>query len=413
MRSALAAVPPLAALFALVACGSSQERSARRNDGAPSIPEITSPAGPGSGEPFLSSDSKGRVIMSWLEPAGDSSVALKFSRLDGEVWSSPATVSVRPDFVVNWADFPSVVVTSSGRLVAHWLQKSGSGKYTYDTRFSTSADDGRTWSPGTLLNRDGVAAEHGFVTLMPTSGDAVQAIWLDGRASASADTARRAMKLLTASIAPDGSLGAEGILDERTCDCCQTAATIATSGPVVAYRDRSPEEVRDIAVVRMVDGRWTLPSIVHADGWRIDACPVNGPAIASRGDTVVVAWFTGAKDTARVQVVYSMDGGATFGPPSRIDGGNPAGRVDVELLDRGAVVSWLERTDSTTAEVRARRAFADRAPGKAITIARSSGARASGFPRIVHRGDDLIAAWTQPGDSARVRVARLALRDLP
>jgi hypothetical protein len=351
--------------------------------------------------------------MSWLEKTGDSTVALKFSRLDGERWSPPGVVAERRDFVVNWADFPSVVVTTSGRLVAHWLQRSGAGKYHYDTRISHSSDQGRTWSPGVLLNRDSVPAEHGFVTLLPIDGDAVQAIWLDGRATVSKDTARRAMQLLTARIGTDGSLGSEGILDERTCDCCQTAATMTASGTVVAYRDRSPDEIRDIAVVRLVNGRWSDPSIVHADGWRIDACPVNGPAIASRGDTVVVAWFTGAQDTARVRVAYSTDGGASFGNATRVDDGNPAGRVDVKLLDAGAVVSWLERTDSTDAEVRARRVLADGRPGEAVTIARSSGARASGFPRMVRRGDDLIAAWTQPGDSARVRVARLALKDLP
>ena len=264
-----------------------------------------------------------------------------------------------------------------------------------------------------MLNRDGLPAEHGFVTLLPDASDGVQAVWLDGRATVAKDAANRAMQLFTARIAGDGSLGAEGVLDPRTCDCCQTAAALATRGPVVAYRDRSPAEIRDIAVVRMIDGKWSAPSIVHPDGWQIDACPVNGPAIAARADTVVVAWFTGAQDTARVRVAYSFDGGASFGAPVRVDDGRPAGRVDVKLLQGSAVVSWLERTDSTEAEVRARRTYPDRAPGAAITIARSSGVRASGFPRIVRSGDALIAAWTQPGDSARVRLARIALCELP
>ncbi len=60
-------------------------------------------------------------------------------------------------------------------------------------------------------------------------------------------------------------------------------------GPVVAYRDRSVDEVRDIAVVRRVNGTWTTPAVVHDDHWQIAACPVNGPALASRGDTVVIA----------------------------------------------------------------------------------------------------------------------------
>jgi hypothetical protein len=35
--------------------------------------------------------------------------------------------------------------------------------------------------------------------------------------------------------------------------------------------------------VRQVKGGWTRPRVVHADGWKIDACPVNGPAAASDG----------------------------------------------------------------------------------------------------------------------------------
>ncbi|MDZ7630184.1 MAG: hypothetical protein U5K74_02200 [Gemmatimonadaceae bacterium] len=121
------------------------------------------------------------------------------------------------------------------------------------------------------------------------------------------------------------------------------------------YRDRGDTEQRDISVQRLVDGGWTAPRPLHDDGWIIDACPVNGPALSASGDRVAAVWFTGARDTAKVQLVFSTDAGATFGAPVRIDGGAPAGRVDVELLDGGdALVTWIERTGRDSAEVRAR-----------------------------------------------------------
>ena len=210
------------------------------------------------------------------------------------------------------------------------------------------------------------------------------------------------------------AVGQEFELDQRSCDCCQVAAAMTARGPVVAYRDRTTDEVRDIAVVRRVDGAWTAPAIAHHDGWRIAGCPVNGPALAARGETVVLAWFTGAQDTARVRVAFSVDAGATFAPPQRIDGGTPAGRVDVELLDDGsAAVSWLERTDSVSAEVRLRRVRSNATLGTPVVLARSSGVRASGFPKLARAGDMLYAAWTQPGDTARVHVARFLLSALP
>jgi len=380
----------------------------------PALSELPSPAATFSGEPFVTADASDNIHLSWLEKSGDSTYALRYSRLAGETWGPTRTIATRSDFFINWADFPSVTPTSDGRLVAHWLQRSAGGKYTYDVMVSHSANGGETWTAGQLLHRDGMAAEHGFVAVWPVANGGVEAAWLDGRGTVGRDPAHRAMHLATTSIAADASLGEEHLLDLRVCDCCQVAAALTARGPVVAYRDRSEGEIRDIAMVRRVEGTWTAPTTVHDDNWQIAACPVNGPAVDARGDTVVAAWFTGAQDTARVRVAYSLDAGASFGPPQRIDAGNPAGRVDVILLDDGsAAVSWLERTDSVVAEVRVRRVRADGTSGAPVTLARSMGARASGFPRIARRGDALVVAWTQAGDSARVRLAQYRLGALP
>ncbi len=387
------------------------------NEAAPSaatLVELASPAPAPSGEPYLSTDHHGIVHLSWLAPTADSSVALRYASLSGDTWTPATTIAERKDFFVNWADFPSVQATQDGALVAHWLQRSAGGKYSYDVVLSHSADSGRSWSPGVLLNKDGVAAEHGFVAIWTPPSGGAEAAWLDGRGTASGDSAARAMAVYTTTIGADGALGAELALDRRTCDCCQVAATLTASGPVVAYRDRSADEVRDIAVVRRVGDAWSEPALVHADNWQIAACPVNGPALASRGDTVAIAWFTGAQDTARVRVAYSTDAGAHFAAPVRVDGGLPAGRVDIETLDDGsAAVSWLERTDSASAEVRMRRVRRDGTMGAPIVVARSVGARASGFPKIARQGDALIVAWTDVGEAPHVRVAKLPLAALP
>jgi hypothetical protein len=150
--------------------------------------------------------------------------------------------------------------------------------------------------------------------------------------------------------------------------------------------------------------------VIHPDRWKIDACPVNGPATAAEGQRVAVAWFTNARDIARVYLARSEDAGATFGPPVRIDDGTPVGRVDVELDDQGgAVVSWMEFTSGQQADVRARRVSTSGVLSASTVVARSSGVRASGFPRMIAVGDDLVFAWTEAGTPARVRVARARL----
>jgi hypothetical protein len=218
------------------------------------------------------------------------------------------------------------------------------------------------------------------------------------------------MQLGTTHLRSDGSVGSTILIDDRICDCCQTSAAMTSRGPVVVYRDRSPDEIRDISILRRVDGVWTQPARVHADDWHIEGCPVNGPSIVADGERVTVAWFTGARDTARVNVAFSTDAGATFGAPIRVDDGNPAGRVDVEFDGEGrALVTWLERVGGEGAEVRLKTVSADGQSSSMAVIATSAAARSSGFPRMIRNGDELLFAWTLPGDTARVRLATARL----
>src|SRR6185503_19351813 len=131
--------------------------------------------------------------------------------------------------------------------------------------------------------------------------------------------------------------------DPRVCECCQTATAATSEGIVVAYRDRSPDEIRDIYVVRSQGDGWGQPSLVHRDGWKINGCPVNGPAISAQGLDVAVAWFTVQDEAGRALVAFSQDGGRSFGSPIRLDEAASAGRVQVVLLeDRSAAVTWIE-----------------------------------------------------------------------
>lgn len=375
------------------------------------IDSIVSPAGPGSAQPNLAVGRDGRVYMSWLEPS-DSGHALRFAVLDGTRWSTPRTIRAGRDFFVNWADFPSIETLDGGRIAAHWLQRNGRGSYAYGVRIAQSRDGGATWSAPVIPHRDSSETEHGFVAMWRESGK-LGAVWLDGRKfKKDGHDGGNEMMLLSTTLGTQGSLGVEATLDDRTCDCCQNSAAVTARGPIVAYRDRSPEEIRDIYVARRIAGRWTRGVAVHADGWKIAACPVNGPSVVASGNRVALAWFTAANDSPRVKLAFSANAGASFGAPIRVDGGNPAGRVSVALLrDGNALVTWIERTGGDTAAVRARRVTVGGTVGVATTIASSSAARASGFPRSAITGTDVVFAWTVPGRPSSIRVARARVAD--
>ena len=380
----------------------------------PTPRSLDTPSASGSGEPNLYTASDGRVFLSWIEPAESGRHRLRFSVLEGERWSEPRTIAEGPNWFVNWADFPSLVVLKDGAIVAHWLVKSSSDGHAYDVNMSRSSDGGKSWSTPIVPHRDGTKTEHGFVSLLPWTAGRAAAVWLDGRnfkdvAKDGHGSPTNEMTLRFTAIDAEGKLTEDALLDARVCDCCQTSAALTTDGLVVAYRDRSGKEIRDISVVRFSRGRWTEPRPLSVDDWEIHGCPVNGPSVSADGRRVAVAWFTAAKDTPIVKVIFSGDSGATFGQAIRVDDGTPVGRVDVLMLSDGsALVCWLERT-AKGGEIKLRRVRPEGSLDSSLTVAESGVARASGFPQITRSGNDVVVAWTEPGTPSRIRTASVRI----
>lgn len=369
------------------------------------VVQMENPAGPGSEEPNLSVAPDGRIFMSWLEPVSEG-YALKFSiRGNQGEWSAPQTIAQGDNWFVNAADFPSMAVMPDGSLAAHWLGNNEPGSEAYDIDISLSRDSGATWGAPIVPHRDRKPRQHGFVSMLPASDGRLAVVWLDGRQTS--EEGEGDMALMYTVVAEDGTIGDEQVLDNRVCECCQTSATATPDGLVVAYRDRSDQEIRDISLVRYTNGQWSQPEPLSKDGWEIYGCPVNGPAISSNGQNTAVAWFTGANDEPRVQVVLSTDSGRTFGKAVRIDDGQPSGHVGVvSLPSGGAVVSWIEIGDQGS-EVRLRQVDADGSSHPSLVASSDSGARSGGVPRLQWSGNQAVIAWTDAGDIPRVRTAVL------
>lgn len=367
-----------------------------------------------SGEPHLAPAADGRALLTWLEQdAGGWSVRLAV-REDGG-WTDPRTVRTSDRLFVNWADFPSAVEMADGTLAVHWLEKVADATYAYHVMLALSSDGGLTWTEPFRVHDDDSPTEHGFVSMVPWD-DGAAVVWLDGRAMASwtdepggRDDGAMSMRFRT--VAPDGTLGPEVLLDDRTCECCQTTLARGSEGLIAAYRDRSMEEVRDIAVVRGAGEQWSEPTHVSTDEWTIRGCPVNGPQLSAAGQKVAAAWYTGAGGDPQTYVAFSEDGGATFGTRIRFDEGVPLGRVDIERLDDGsAIVVWLEASDDAP-RVLARRVRPDGTLDPPILISQTSGERVSGFPRMIRIGSELLFAWTLPDDEGGVRVRSVKISD--
>jgi hypothetical protein len=369
------------------------------------IDALPSPAGANSSEPQFTAQGD-RVILSWVELNGERAT-LKFAERTASGWTNAQTAASGTHFFVNAFDVPSVRALADGTLAAHWEERLGADEDSDASKvmLSWSRDQGRTWSAPSSPHHDGTQTEHGFVSLFQAPGAGLGVVWIDGRAT-NPKTESGDMSLRSSVYDAAGKQFRETVVAPRVCECCSTSTAETADGLIVAFRNRSAAEVRDIYVARFADGRWSAPAIVHADGWMIDACPINGPSVAARGRDVAVAWFMAKGDQGRAFVAFSHDAGRTFGAPVRVDDAGSFGRLGVQLHDDGsAAVMWIEKSSPRT-QLRVRIVTPAGVRSAPVTVADTEGSR---YPRMMRYRDELLFSWTDTDKGSQVRTARATL----
>jgi len=440
------AMHALIALGLLAGCGDS--------DAPPAAKEAARAAGPatpyrvvdwplpatmaGSALPDLAVAPDGRLLLAWINSQPGRRHILQFSAYDPAIarWqSAPMTIAIGNSMFVNWADTPHVAATPDGALWVHWLQKRGDAPYAYDIMLSTSRTGGARWSAPVVPHDDGTATEHGFVSLWPASHDTLGIAWLDGRNTASTSAQDQAAVARSAPAEAGGhahNAGHAGAmtlraatfdatlrrrhdaeLDAMTCDCCQTDVAVTSKGALLVYRGRTAAEIRDVLATRFNGATWTPPARVHADDWKMPACPVNGPSVDADGDAVVVGWYTAPQDAPVVRLARSDDAGDTFAAPVELDRGAAVqGRIDVALDGDQAWALWLREDADGQSLWLSRRSVDLAKEHQRIEVSRLQGrGRATGFPQLAARGGVAYVVWTDVVDGkAQLRGAQVVAR---
>ena len=203
-----------------------------------------------SEESYLFSD-ESNIYMSWIETDSANNY-LYYSKLENNQWLEKKLIVKGKDWFVNWADFPSIAVNSkTNNMIAHYLKKSYDLTFAYDIKYLIK---GNEWSEEKFLNTDNTKSEHGFVSIQPFK-DGFIASWLDGRKTNYLDKELNnnhesggPMTLRSAFIDSNGKIIEEYEVDDQVCECCQTSITVSNNTPIVVYRDRSDDEIRDISI---------------------------------------------------------------------------------------------------------------------------------------------------------------------
>jgi hypothetical protein len=229
-------------------------------------------------------------------------------------------------------------------------------------RYAGSKDGGRTFSPAVTVAGATLTGARGWHSVALGYDGGVHVVWLDGRNAApmthehgkAASTpahhgAGPRQDIFHASWKGDGARS-EHPIEADVCYCCKTALATAGDRVYAAWRHIYPGSLRDIAVARSTDNgaTWGDPIRVSEDGWKIDACPDDGPAMVADGHGGIhIAWPTLVPP--RKGIFYSTLSGDAFAPRLRLDSGesDPAHPQIAADEHTNTAVVWDERAGDT------------------------------------------------------------------
>jgi hypothetical protein len=347
---------------------------------------LSNPAPAGSLEPNWSVTPEGALVLSWIEPAKDGTAALRYAVRRGAAWSESHVIVDKRHFFRHPAEVPAVMATSTGHWLAHWVEMpdpSNEAEYIY----VSSSEDGAKWSVPASAHRDRSPVQHGLVSMIPDSVGGASLFFLQSLKGEDGPTS-----LMRSVISAAGKEVREERLDNDVCSCCPTAVAKTGKGLLLAYRDHTPADIRDISVMRFESDKWIASKTLNADNWQINACPINAAAVAASGDHVAVAWFTAAQNSPRVLMAFSSDNGMNFSKPVAVSTGHAHGYTSIVIDERGnAIVSWIEQ-GSGGSRVLVRRINSAGAAGPVLEIAKGDRS-ALGYPKLARVSDEIFIAW--------------------
>lgn len=363
---------------------------------------VPNPSGAGSLQAHWAATADDGVLLSWLEKGHDGSLSLRYATWHGGKWSEARTVIANRPFFRQPAESPSVLAFRNGSLLAEWVELPDRSADT-ENLYVSASKAGIKWTTPAIAHRDRSPVQHALASMIDSGEHEASIVWLEALKGEDAPSALK--RTVVDSV---GRVVKEETLDADVCTCCPTSIVRTQKGLLVAYRDHTAQDIRDIAVIRFEKDRWQPSRILNSDNWKINACPVNGAAAAVVGDRVAIAWYTDAQNSPRTQVAFSNDGGANFTKPVRVSTGNSLGHVSVALEDQNiALVSWLEEGKGSEAvELLVRRVSPLGSPGPVTKAAQ--GSRSSiGYPRLLHAGGVTWIAWGNSG-AAKIQTARIS-----
>jgi len=162
-----------------------------------------------------------------------------------------------------------------------------------------SRDGGRSWSEPVRINDVEGSAREGLHGMAAGPDNAMCCVWLDLRHGVT--------EVMAATSRDGGATWAPDVLvyrspEKSVCECCHPAVTYDDRGAIYVQWRNSLGGNRDMFVARSDDGGVTFGEArkLGRGTWALNACPMDGGAIAVVGGTLTSAW-------RRDRTVYLVD----------------------------------------------------------------------------------------------------------
>jgi len=290
----------------------------------------------------------------WAAHKVSGHIAVSRSTDLGRSWSNPVLVTATPELTDAGGDArPKIALGPKGEIYVTWTRPL-SLPYTGEVRFSRSLDDGRTFSPPSIVHHDRQEITHRFDALAVNTTGQIFVAWIDKRdnASAATDPSHAAYRGAAIYFAVSDDQGATFRGDfkaaEHTCECCRIALKAMADGSMcVFWRHVFEPNIRDHAVATLrADGSVAGMHRATFENWSLDACPHHGPGLAEDADGHLHAvWFSGAPE--QEGIFYGRIDGDAARSTRRI-GGPAAEHADLAAEGHRVAIAWKEFDGSRT-----------------------------------------------------------------
>ncbi|HKE84783.1 MAG TPA: sialidase family protein [Vicinamibacterales bacterium] len=379
------------------------------------------------------------VVWAASKAGSGTGIYAAISRDEGRSFSGPVRVNGSMSADVGGEQPPQVAVTRAGgapTVIVVWTSKGDAG-----TRLMTarSSDGGKAFGVPSVVPGSDAPGNRGWESITVDARGRVVALWLDhremargsggaahhhgaeGSASASPPAISDGAARAQASQLYFGSLGgnasARGIA-RGVCYCCKTALVTGSGDTVsAAWRHVYPGNVRDMAFAASRDGGRTFsaPVRVSEDGWQIDGCPENGPALAvDRDQRTHVVWPTVVRDKGQSTLALfhaSTKDGRAFTARSPLPVSGPAYHPRLVTMADGSLLAAWDEVVNGARRIRLARGRPDAEGLVAFTSLDRARPIQAQYPALAATSSGAALAWsTGAVVGSRISVERIAPR---